>query len=367
MSQLVTCHLSLVTLLVVAGCATLPPTQPPKPAVAPNLSQYVTQINQLGYLPLNTLCQQYQFPWTWEPATQVAQVTTGTAVIRLAPGLSVALVNGTPVPLEAPVLVQDGLLWVPAQAAAPWIVPLPAKPTPPPAGVHAIRTVVLDPGHGGHDPGASGPGGVQEKEVVLDVALRLKQRLEAEGVRVLMTRSDDRFLSLSQRAGFANRHRADLFLSVHANSSRARSASGYEVYYLSEATDDAARAYAAAENAALEMEGGPPDGLSRDTEAIVWDLLNTENRTASRELAAIVCRGLQRYLPAYNRGVKSARFYVLKWAQMPAVLIEVGFVSHRTEGRRLASAGYQQHVTEGIAHGLLTYKQHYERTNGFSS
>ena len=357
-------HLILITVFA-SGCATLPPPQIPKPEALPDLTPFVARIQGREYLPLNHLCRRFHLAWSWEPATQVAQVMTGTAVVRLSPGLSVALVNGVPQPLGAPVLLKQGMLWVPARVAAPWVVPLPATPTAP-LGIHAIRAVVLDPGHGGRDPGAIGPGGVREKEVVLDVAQRLKARLEAEGIRVLMTRSEDRFVPLSQRAAFANRHQADLFVSIHANASRARGVSGYEVYYLSEATDDAARAFAAAENAVLGLETASVAESSKTTEAIVWDLLNTENRTASRELASTVCRGLQRALPAYNRGVKSARFYVLKWTRMPAVLVEVGFVTNRAEGRRLATSSYQQEVCEGITHGLLSYKQAYERTNGFS-
>lgn len=352
---------------LVAGCATVPPPQTPKPAVLADLAPYATPISGIAYLPLNTVCQQFQIQASWEPGTQVLQIVSGTAAVRLSPGFSTALVNGATVPLGAPVIVQGGQVWVPAAAAGRWISRAPVKVPAKPLGMHAIRTVVIDPGHGGHDAGASGPGGVREKDVVLDVARRLRDRLATEGIQVLMTRKDDRFIPLSQRAAFANQRKADLFLSVHANASRARGAAGYEAYYLSEATDDAARAFAAAENASLALEAGASNGpVPKNTEAIVWDLLNTENRTESRELASAVCRGMKWFLPAQNRGVKSARFYVLKWAQMPAVLIEVGFVTNRTEGQRLDTAAYRQRVCDGIAQGVLTYKSLYESTNGFS-
>lgn len=352
--------------LFVAGCATAPP-QMPKPAVGvvpADLAQYSRRIHDVDYLPLNTLCQRYQMQVGWEPATQVLQIVSGTAAVRLSPGFSTALVNGVAHPLGGPVVIQGGQIWVPAQAALRWISPAPVAPRP--AGVHAIHAIVLDPGHGGYDPGAIGPGRIEEKSVVLDVARRLRDRLTAEGITVYMTRADDRFISLGQRAAFANQRNADLFVSIHANSSRARGASGYEAYYLSEATDDAARALAAAENAAPESEATAP-GATKTTEAIVWDLLNTENRTESCELASAVCRGMKWFLPSQNRGVKSARFYVLKWARMPAVLIEVGFVTNRAEGQRLESAAYRQRVSDGIAQGLLTYKTLYESTNGFSN
>ena len=351
-----------------AGCATVPPQTSKPAALSAELAHTTVPMHGLDYLPLNAACRRYRMEVSWEPATQVLQLVSGTAAVRLSPGFSTALVNGVACPLGGPVVVRDGQIWVPAPAASRWLSPV--TPTPPqalPLGLHAIRTIVLDPGHGGQDPGAIGPGAVREKEVVLDVARRLRDRLAREGIRVYMTRSDDRFISLSQRAAFANQRNADLFVSIHANSSRARGASGYETYYLSDATDDAARALAAAENASLELEGIAAAGATKDTEAIVWDLLNTENRTESRELAAAVCRGMKWFLPSQNRGVKSARFYVLKWARMPAVLIEVGFVTNRTEGQRLESATYRQRVSDGIAQGLLTYKSLYESTNGFSN
>lgn len=359
--------LAILLTAFLAGCAMLPPPQTPKPAMLPEWSSYVSQINGTDYLPINTLAQRYQITTSWEPATQVLQLSSGSVVVRVSPGFSVAVVNGVAQPLGAPVVSHQGILWVPAQAAAPWITVTPAPPPPVPTGRYAIRTVVLDPGHGGRDPGAIGASGVREKQVVLDIARQLRRRLEADGIQVLMTRSDDRFISLKGRAAFANQQKADLFVSIHANASRARNASGYEVYYLSEATDDAARALAVAENASLSMDTPNGAGVSEDTEAIVWDLIHTENRTESRELASTVCRGMKRSLPAYNRGVKSARFYVLKWTQMPSVLIEVGFVTNRTEGSRLQHNSYRDAVAEGIAHGLLAYRQVYERTNGFSN
>ncbi|MBI4227131.1 MAG: N-acetylmuramoyl-L-alanine amidase [Candidatus Omnitrophica bacterium] len=353
--------------MLVAGCATGPPPSPLKPAALPDLAPHTTSIGGVPYLSLNTLSQRSRMQVTWEPATQVLQLVSGTAAVRLSPGFSTALVNGVAVSLGGPVVVQEGQIWVPAPAAGPWVSPLPTPRPAKPLGQHAIRTVVIDPGHGGHDSGAVGPGGLREKDVVLDVARRLRDRLAAENVRVLMTRGDDRFIPLSQRAALANQRKADLFVSIHANASKARAAAGYEAYYLSEATDDAARAFAAAENASLELEAAPSAGVPKDTEAIVWDLLNTENRTESRELAAAVCRGMKWFVPTPNRGVKSARFYVLKWARMPAVLLEIGFVTNRAEGQRLDSATYRQRVADGIAQGLLTYKSLYESTNGFSN
>jgi N-acetylmuramoyl-L-alanine amidase len=222
------------------------------------------------------------------------------------------------------------------------------------------RTIVLDAGHGGHDPGAVGPTGLREKTVTLEVAKSLRDLLVRDGFRVIMTRYDDRFVSLGGRSAVANREEADLFVSVHANASRRRSISGFEAYYLSEATDDQARALEAAENTALPEEVGRP--ISSDTEAIIWDLLYTEHRAESLELASDICRGMSGAgIVSRNRGVKSARFAVLKGARMPAVLVEVGFVSHRDEEVRLRRPDYRTRLAEGIRQGILRFRDRLER------
>jgi len=196
--------------------------------------------------------------------------------------------------------------------------------------------------------------------VTLDVALRLRELLERDGFRVLMTRSTDRFIPLSRRSEIANRENGDLFISIHANASRRRSISGFEVYYLSEATDDHARALEAAENVVLPAEVGETG--SREIDTIVWDLLHTEYRAESREIASSVCRGLSsRRLLSPNRGVKSARFAVLKGSRMPAVLVEVAFVSHPGEEARLRKWEYRQRIAEGIREGIVGFKDEYDK------
>ena len=180
-----------------------------------------------------------------------------------------------------------------------------------------------------------------------------------------MTRYKDRFISLGGRSRVANKQGGDLFISVHANASRSRSVSGFEAYYLSEATDDHARAIAAAENASLPDEVG--EAVPTHTEAIIWDLLYTEHRAESTELAREICRGLaDRRLSSRNRGVKSARFAVLKGARMPAVLVEVGFVSHPGEESRLGSASYRQRLAEGIRNGILGFRDRLEKQYAFA-
>ncbi len=229
-----------------------------------------------------------------------------------------------------------------------------------------ITKIVLDPGHGGRDPGAISRSGVKEKDIVLDAAKRLKTALEREGIDVVMTRNSDVFVPLETRARIANRANADFFISVHANASRSRWMKGFEVYYLSEATDDNARAQATAENSALDYEEGSIDKHSKDIDAIVWDLQLTENREVSIELAGFICQEVTRLLRGSNSSIKSAKFYVLKGAEMPSVLVEISYLSNRSEERNLKDSSYRQKLAEGMASGIARYKDEYERTNGFS-
>ena len=313
-----------------------------------------------SYLPASAILQQLQGHEQWDPQAQIWFLTMGEHELRVAPQIPVALVDGVACSLPAPPRMQDGQLLLPERLWADWLSRWRPPEMAPARPSYRIRTIVVDPGHGGHDPGAIGRGGSREKFLTLDVAKRLRDLLARDGFRVIMTRYDDRFIPLQGRSAIANREGADLFISVHANSSRSRSVSGYEAYYLSEATDDHALALEAAENASLPEELGRP--VSSETEAILWDLLYTENRVESLEMASSTCRGLAaEELPVKNRGVKSARFAVLKGTRMPAVLVEVGFISNPDEELRLRRPEYRQRLAEGIQRGILSFRDQMER------
>jgi len=231
---------------------------------------------------------------------------------------------------------------------------------------YKIKTVVIDPGHGGKDPGAISRAGLREKDIVLDVSRRIKQELEKNGIEVIMTRDSDRFIPLSERTRIANRSDADLFVSIHVNANRARWLRGFEVYYLSEATDDNARALATAENSVLKYEENSFAKHTKDLDAIVWDLTFTENREESIELAGFICQEVGRITWPWENGVKRARFYVLKGAEMPAVLVELSYISNRWDEKNLKDNYYRQDLAGGITRGIIGYKCEYERANGFS-
>ena len=226
-----------------------------------------------------------------------------------------------------------------------------------------LRLIVLDAGHGGHDPGATGPSGLQEKEVVLDVTKRLARMLEERlGVRIALTRTGDYFVPLRERTAFANTQRADLFVSIHANAHRASVSEGVETYFLSsEASDNEARQVAALENGVVQLESPTSRGKLDILKTILWDLAQSEFQQESSHLAETVLDSVTQSLRIANRGVKQAGFYVLGGAAMPAILVEIGFLTNRKEERKLMSPHYREQVARAIYAGLAEYKGRYDQ------
>lgn len=229
-----------------------------------------------------------------------------------------------------------------------------------------VKLVVLDPGHGGKDPGAIGPGGVLEKDVVLEVAKKAKALIESRSkIQVKLTREEDVFVPLRQRAKFANSIGANVFISIHANAAK-RSAWGFETYFLSEkASDDEARSLALMENNALklenELENELPPGIGSDIEAILFDMVQMEHIKESEALAVIIQEQLSLILDSPDRGVKQAPFAVLMGAAMPAVLVELGFVSSRREVKLLTDAEVQGRIATAIADSVFHFAKRREK------
>jgi N-acetylmuramoyl-L-alanine amidase len=227
-----------------------------------------------------------------------------------------------------------------------------------------VARVVIDAGHGGHDPGAHG-NGINEAELTLDVALRLQTLLEKEGVEVVMTRDTDVFIPLEERTAIANREGADLFLSIHANASRNVVARGIETYFLNFANNPEAEAVAARENA---TSGKPMHSLPDIVKAIA--LNNKINE--SRELAETVQKSMVKRLGAKNKtlkdlGVKQAPFVVLIGAAMPSVLAEISFVTNKQDGTLLKTQGYRQQIAQALMDAVLGYQQSLKRMTGIAA
>jgi N-acetylmuramoyl-L-alanine amidase len=228
-----------------------------------------------------------------------------------------------------------------------------------PAGSPPLVAVV-DPGHGGDKDGALGPAGEKEKDLALAIARRVAAHLRAGGARVLLTREGDEALELSRRAELANAAEADLFLSIHLNSMASRRARavtrGVETFFMSaDPSDASASAVAARENA--DRTASEAVVADDAVAGILSDLRDVEALAESSRLAYAVHERLVARTGAESHGVKQAPFFVLAGARMPAVLVEVGFISHRDEARLLATAAYQEKVAQAIAEGVLAYRE----------
>ena len=265
-------------------------------------------------------------------------------------------------------LSQSTAKTAPSGAVPPKVTSRSVEPGPVPSLLpfdDVVKTIVIDPGHGGRDPGAIGPSGIREKDMVLDIGLRLKRMVEEQlGVKVIMTRSGDVFVPLEERAAIANRHKADFFISLHLNAAPHSRTVGSETYFLSrEPSDKGARASAIRENTVLNLEGiglKEQEGLK----ATLWDMAQTFYVRESSELAELLLNELGQILKVNNRGVKSAPFFVLIGAAMPSVLVEAAFISNPTEEQRLQGEGYRQQITKALMAGIAKFKGRYEKRLG---
>lgn len=219
-----------------------------------------------------------------------------------------------------------------------------------------LGRIVLDPGHGGKDPGASGLYGLVEKKLTLDIARRIAAELGKRlppGNKIILTRNRDRFIELADRTSFANQQDADIFVSIHMNSSPAGKTSGMETYLLAEASTPRALELAA-------RESGTTVARMSDLQKILNDLMLRSKVTESHQLAVDVQKETvsalrRRYANAKDLGVKRGPFYVLVGAQMPSVLVEMAFLSNRVEARRLRTQEYRQLLSNGVARGILKF------------
>ena len=242
-------------------------------------------------------------------------------------------------------------------AAAP---PAPAAQLP-----ERFDTVVIDAGHGGDDQGARGPRGLLEKDIVLDVARRLAGKLRDAGLRVVLTRDGDRFVGLEERTSIANDARADLFVSIHANGSEARAARGIETFFVSlEASDEAARRLAVEENQAFAAAGKPAQASGDPLLAILGDMIATEHLVDSQEFARLVLGELLTSGGAVSRGVKQAPFVVLMGVQMPAALVEIGFITNAREEQALAAPPERERIAAGIAGAVREFGRRFDARRG---
>jgi len=220
------------------------------------------------------------------------------------------------------------------------------------------KTIVIDPGHGGKDSGAVGSSKKYEKIAVLKISKYLRAELKSRGYKVYLTRTNDKYIKLTKRTKYANKKNADMFISIHANSvpkSKARKTKGIETYFLSPARSARSKRVAAKENK------GDIKSLGYSSKNIVLNLLNRSKITSSQKMAIDIQGHMLHNLKKYygnkivDKGVREGPFWVLVGAQMPSVLIEVGYISHPTESKRIYSTNYQKRIAKGIANGIDSY------------
>lgn len=300
-------------------------------------------------------------------------LTDGANQVVICPGMHGVLVNDTLVMMDTRATLRFGDVVVPDSAFGLLRGHLggqTTRPMPPPLFPSAVK-VVIDPGHGGQDPGAIGCYGVKEKTVNLAIGLELRRILRSKNVEVVMTREDDTFLSLDDRPAIANRERADVFISIHANSSRASSAQGYETYYVEDKGpySTIARGIIAAQTADPPPKAiGSEMVLSSITKAIVFCALMEEYRIESYDLARSVQAALGGALSTENRGAKTDHpLRVLRKSLCPSVLVEVGFVSHPQTAAEMQSDVHLRKIAEALAQGIMKFVEQSAATRRFTS
>jgi len=356
-------------LFLISGCA----TQAPYFKLDSSLQKDIRNFGGVQYIPLTKLCDVYLLDCKWDSFIRTATIQKKANRIVLRADSDTILLNGEEKKIDRPVIFCGGAVFVPLSFARnnlrPMIGAIPAEGLPKEElpKKFTIKTIVIDAGHGGRDVGAVGRRiHIKEKDKALYVARKLRDLLEASGIGVIMTRDDDMFVPLQKRADIANRAGADLFVSVHLNASRSRSMRGFECYYLSNATDDNARALEAFENASLKLNDTANLEHSKQLDKTLWDMTLTENRLESAQLANYVCESIDKNVTTADRGIRSARFYVLKYTRMPSVLVEMGYLSNKYEEMKLKDTAFLDRIANAVAEGILKYKREYERTEGFT-
>jgi N-acetylmuramoyl-L-alanine amidase len=245
--------------------------------------------------------------------------------------------------------------------------------TPPRPRRNTRRLIVVDAGHGGPDNGMTGPIGsgprIVEKNVTLAVARLLASELRNQGVEVLMTRTRDTLIALSDRGRIANRNKGDLFVSIHVNATGSRGSAGarergYETYFLAEAKTEEASRVERMENEAVKFETGANAPKGDPLSFIINDMAQNEHLRESNDLAETIQDGFRQFHPGKDRGVQQANFAVLRGSYMPAVLVEIGFGTNPSEAQYLLDPDNQRTIASSIARSVMEYISHYDARIG---
>ena len=314
--------------------------------------------NQPAGIPLQEVCDRYHVTWQWDGVTQVVIMEYRGNKSKALVGSSTVLLGQKQIILSSPLRRENSTIYVPedfeAKVLAPFGVPM--------AGLSSVEStsrvhvIVIDAGHGGKDLGTMASSGMNEKDIVLDVALRLRDLLQGAGIKVIMTRDTDNFIPLPERTIIAARSGADLFVSVHVNSNQDHSVNGLLVYFLENVSrhDLNEEQRKANEHILLKSLNAKDSSV---LQAIVTDMMGILKASQSQKLAKLIIKEAREESGVKVRGdgIRHCHFYVVRNTLVPAVLVETGFLSNRVEHSKLVSSSYRQKMAELIARGVLDY------------
>lgn len=325
---------AVLAAVLISGCATAPPTP------------------RTGETSLKDLCERYSVQLEWDSVSQVVTLSSGDQKARALVGSDVVLVGPDRITLSGTIRRTRDAIFVPQDFEAKVFQKF-KKETG--FDLKKFGLIVVDAGHGGKDPGARGKTGVKEKHIVLDIAKRLKRNLTQYGFDVVMTRETDEFITLEKRTEIATRVQADLFVSIHANANQSRNIDGFEVYYMGEfltkdKKEDQRQKNTGALFSRLKMRQDLPE-----LDKIVADMLYDHKQYESRALAGRLARDVSKFTGTQDRGERAARFFVLRNTLIPAVLVEVGYLSNAREEKLLQSDDHRQKLADGIAESIADY------------
>jgi len=321
-----------------------------RPVVVPNAPMGI---------PLQDVCDRYHVTWQWDGVTQVVMLEYKGNMSKALVGSSTVLVGNQQINLSAPLRRENSTIYVPedfeAKVLAPFGVPIAGLSTA--ESSSRVHVIIIDAGHGGKDRGTMNPsGGMDEKEIVLDVAKRVRMLLQDAGIKVIMTRDTDDFISLPERTIIAARSGADLFVSIHVNSNIDRSVNGLLVYYLETIGRRDFSEEQRKENEHTFLKSLSAQDSST-LQGIVTDMMNTLKTAQSQKLAKSIIREARQEpgVKVRGDGIRLCRFFVVRNTLIPAVLVETGFLSNREERSKLVSGIYRQKIAEVVARGIMDY------------
>lgn len=306
---------------------------------------------------LQAICEQRNIPWQWDSVSQILTFTSQGAPAKVLVGSRVVLVGTKDVILDGTVERKANMIIVPpdfmskvfgkSYARLPVLTQIPSI-------TGKYREIMIDAGHGGKDPGAQGLSGTVEKDIVFDIARRLKINLENMGFHVDMTRDSDEFISLQERTEIATRSKADLFVSIHANASKSRKTKGLEIYY-SRTPDRESDLTQHNLNERMLLGHLDIPGNKTIPQRIVADMMYTNKLQESSGVADLVISKTAQNISAINRGSRTCGFFVVKNTLIPAVLFEVGYISNAAEAKLLKTEEYRQKIADAIAESIKEY------------